>query len=290
MKALIDGDELVMKVAFGGQHTYYDIYNSYGLLYPSIPSHKEAQEIINKEEEEDLYLVPKVVYLSEKIVKKAFSYSLQGILKKVDLSNYLLLFSSKNNFRFDLATIQEYKGNRDPAAKPKHFNMIKDYAKSNFKYHEVDGYEADDLLVIHWHDDKESIIVSQDKDLLQVPARFLSMGTEKHKEYAPDGVIFSLDQVEANRNFYRQLLTGDTTDNIPGLYKVTGEKARKKYIDNISELSESSAMYEYVYDCYSNALVNKDNTDDTDLDCILWEIGNLLYLRRSFTDTGWEHP
>jgi hypothetical protein len=49
------------------------------------------------------------------------------------------------------------------------------------------------------------------------------------------------------------------------------------------------ALYRYVKNLYLIGLHAWD-TNDEDLDCILWEIGNLLYIRRSFNDGGWEIP
>jgi hypothetical protein len=46
-------------------------------------------------------------------------------------------------------------------------------------------------------------------------------------------------------------------------------------------------LYAFVRDLYYDALGIMDYDD---LDCILWEIGNLLYIRRSFNDGGWEIP
>ena len=45
-------------------------------------------------------------------------------------------------------------------------------------------------------------------------------------------------------------------------------------------------MLEYVINIYSKALGNKD-TEYIDLKCLLWELGNLLYIRSNFKELYW---
>ena len=84
----------------------------------------------------------------------------------------------------------------------------------------VEGIEADDKVVIEWAKDPEHTIVSSiDKDLLQVPN--IRIHNRKHK------TIRTLTQEEATYNFYMQLLTGDTTDHIPGVPGIADGRAKK---------------------------------------------------------------
>ena len=89
-------------------------------------------------------------------------------------------------------------------------------------------------------------------------------------------------------------------DTIPGLYQITGEKCKKKYLERIDtwfdidislELVEKNAYWNIIRPLYSKFIGEKFRYEDmNDLNCILLEIGNLLYLRRSFEDTGWKIP
>ena len=49
------------------------------------------------------------------------------------------------------------------------------------------------------------MIVSVDKDMLTLPGLHLR-----------DGELVEISRLEADRNFYRQVLTGDASDNYPG--------------------------------------------------------------------------
>lgn len=220
--------------------------------------------------------------------------AIKNLLRDIGTEEYLLLFSSPINFRNDIATLQPYKGNRNEDSKPKLYSEIKEFLKKNYHYKEVEGYEADDLLAIYYNEfdhnlEGKAIIVSQDKDLSQVPGWHWHMGTEEHNKYGKKGEKFFISEEEGLRNFYKQLLTGDATDTIPGLYQITGEKCRKKYIDQFDYFdNEPEGQYfDAVLALYANGLKVKDYED---LECLFWETANLLYLRRSFDDKGWEIP
>lgn len=289
--AIIDADEICYKVGFGTQHTYYNVYDENKIFVARFVDAKDAKQWINGEEgfttEKEVVALPKAVAI------KVLKNTIKDIILAVGATEYILCLSSPINFRTEIATLQEYKGNRKADSKPVHYQLIKDYILENYTYNISEGYEADDLLAIFYNDinpnhEERAVIITQDKDLLQVPAYFLSLGTEKHLEYAGKGEIFYIDQNTGDYNFYSQLISGDATDNIPGIYQITGQKNSKKFIDKLVEVhGDSIESYRYVRYLYQRFLQAMDYTD---LDCILWEIGNLLYMRRSFDDKGWEIP
>jgi hypothetical protein len=211
----------------------------------------------------------------------------------------MMMFSGENNFRFELATLRPYKGNRDPASKPVLLPDIKEYFQRKFTWTSVDRLEADDLLAI-WYLDKDplghgdAIIVTQDKDLLQVPGWHWNVGTKEHLKHGPANEKFYVSELDGHVHFYRQLISGDTTDNIPGLFQLTGVKNKKAHEETLNKMFSDDEMYEFVYGLYSEALGNKESTSEyymTDLDCILWEIGNLLYMKRfEDEDECWNPP
>lgn len=59
-----------------------------------------------------------------------------------------------------------------------------------------------------------------------------------------------MTEEEADRFFYKQLLTGDATDNIPGLYKKVGMKATAKILDPIDDMVSTKDMFDYVRAVY----------------------------------------
>jgi 5'-3' exonuclease len=118
--------------------------------------------------------------------------------------------TGKGNFREEIATIKKYKGNRDPNHKPKYYKEIRDYLLTVVEATLCEGYEADDAMAMaQWaKPDRSTCIVSIDKDLNMIPGWHFNWIS---------GELYDVGLEEANRNFYLQMLIGDTTDNIPGI-------------------------------------------------------------------------
>jgi hypothetical protein len=79
------------------------------------------------------------------------------------------------------------------------------------------------------------------------------------------------------------MLTGDSTDNIPGLFKMVGVKALAKTKAPIQEMDSPLEMYQYVRSVYANGYENvgmcMDDMDEV-LDDWLTRIGGQLWIRR----------
>jgi 5'-3' exonuclease len=135
--------------------------------------------------------------------------------------------TGKGNFRDEIATIKKYKGNRDPKHKPKYYAEIRQYLLDVYKAELVTGKEADDAVATEqWsHPDKSTVIVSIDKDLDMIPGY----------HYNPKkGLFYYVTIDEANLAFFRQMLVGDSTDNIPGITGLGPVKSRKLLPDGMA--------------------------------------------------------
>ncbi len=135
----------------------------------------------------------------------------------------------ENNFRYKVAKTLPYKGNRT-APKPKHYEYIRKLLSEMEGAIVAKGQEADDTLAdIATENPSKTIIVSQDKDMRQVPGWHLepSGGDEPKRPiyYVGEGVIL-LERATGDKasifatgdyGLYSQMLLGDTSDNIPGL-------------------------------------------------------------------------
>lgn len=153
-----------------------------------------------------------------------------------DPFNTTLLMGGGGNFRFDIATIQPYKGNR-VSEKPYHFDAIKNFVEDVYGAKRIYGVEVDDAVGILA--EPGDLIISQDKDLLQLP------GLHKHPV---SGFEQEVTEIEGFRSFYAQVLTGDTSDNIPGLYGVGASSA---HVKAIKKMKTEVEMYEAVAKLYS---------------------------------------
>lgn len=148
--------------------------------------------------------------------------------KMVEIDDHLLYPTFKvavkgeGNFRKNV--YPEYKKNR---------KELDSRLKADLKYGlefmvgeygaiKADGMEADDLVSIWAHsamkERVEYVVVGIDKDLLQIPGRHLNF------RYMTDTRVSSR---EAQYNLALQCLTGDRSDNIPGLKGIGPKKAEK---------------------------------------------------------------
>lgn len=160
--------------------------------------------------------------------------TLEQILSAVGATEFRIYLSDskENNFRY--ALYPRYKESREKQPKPVHHEALKDYLIQEWGAIVASGQEADDALGIDqsksnytymeymWGEHKEdpgrSVICSIDKDLLQVPG--------KHYNWVRDETQ-DITAIEGIRRFYVQCLTGDRTDDIPGIPRIGPKTAEK---------------------------------------------------------------
>ena len=187
-----------------------------------------------------------------------------------DLKVYL---SSSKNFRHQIATTRPYKGNRKVEHRPTYEQEIKNYIKENWDTYTGENEEADDLMGIAQTKEgpEDSIIISLDKDLDQIPGLKYNFMHNVH---------YNVSKQQADYNFCMQVMTGDTTDNIPGLPGIGPGKAGKA----LHGLEDSyDAMMEEVIRQY------QIHSGKEDWQTYLLEQGRLLWIRRE-VDQLWELP
>ena len=173
--------------------------------------------------------------------------------------------TGKENYRHDIAKTQPYKGNRKDAPRPVHLHSLREYLITAWDFRVANGQEADDAIGIHATLTRDnSIIVSIDKDLDMIPGHHYNPVKKDH---------YYVNDKQAIKNFYRQILTGDKVDNIEGLRGIGPKKADKILGDFDTDL----AMYEAVLKAY-----------DGDAERVL-ENGQLLWIRRKEGEL-WQPP
>lgn len=154
--------------------------------------------------------------------------------------DYKAYLSGKSNFREQVATILPYKGNRDPSHKPKYYREIKEYLVSVWNATVVEGREADDAIGCdQWGaKSRDTIIVSIDKDLDMIPG--------PHYNWVKN-FAYDVNLNNANLMLFYQMLTGDRTDNIPGIYGV-GPKTADRLIESLgSDLGKVRTAVQEAY-------------------------------------------
>jgi len=235
---LIDGDIIAHMVASASDGKYYVIDGIEG-KYELIADVKKAFEKAGLEYDRSLvhehydpdpieHCLHSVRVMTESIIEGAGN------------GPFKIFLSGRNNFRKKIATIQKYKGNRDDSRKPAHLQECREYLIRRWNAIVTEGEEADDQLGIN--QSENTIIASTDKDLDMIAGlhyRFPIFGNP--------GFLYEVEEVEANRNFYKQLLVGDTTDNIQG---VPGIGAKNKAMKDLDAIEDEREMAVYCFDKY----------------------------------------
>ena len=163
-------------------------------------------------------------------------------MEKTKSTEYRAFISSKSNFRKDI--LPSYKANRT-APKPVHLKALQDYALEHMNAELArEGLEADDELAINQTDD--TIIVSLDKDLLQVPGQHFSWEISGKNWKRPD-IFRKVSEKNGLRLFFEQCIKGDTSDNVVGI-KGFGDKKAKKLLEYIQSPEEMFMIVQDLYD------------------------------------------
>ena len=135
-------------------------------------------------------------------------------LMKAPVQDCIITLSDKDNYRKEFAPY--YKANRKETRKPMLLGWAREYLTSKYNTVMYRGLEADDVLGILGTKNRDTIIWSEDKDLLTIPAK-----------HWINGEVVEISEAEADYQFYYQTLVGDNTDNYKGCPSVGAVTANK---------------------------------------------------------------
>ena len=150
--------------------------------------------------------------------------------RQAQSDRFTLCWTADQNFRKDIE--ESYKGNRagNHRRKPVGYLAIRRWAEQQFPSECWHRLVADDVLGILTTRHQDQVVMwSGDKDLKQIPGLHLDN----------EGKIYNISSLEADVFFYRQILTGDSTDGYPGCPGV-GPKTAEKLIPS-EGFTETSA-------------------------------------------------
>lgn len=219
-----------------------------------------------------------------------FMNMINKIIKEMNPSYMLIAFDKGKTFRHE--KYQDYKGGRieTPNDLKMQFPVAKKLCEAmGIEYLEVDNYEADDIIgtfakMIDEDSDYEGIIVSSDKDLLQLISKDVQVKLLKTNDYIMmnEKTFFDTYGITPPRMVDLKALMGDSSDNIPGV-KGIGEKTAltllQKYntldgvYDHIDEISTKNRERlindkENAYFSYELATIYKEVPVDLSLNDI----------------------
>lgn len=202
---------------------------------------------------------------AEDKVEELVQYVLGETLVFPSPSDYYVFLTGKGNFRYEIAKSHEYKGNRKGTDKPLHLQHVRDYLVAKHNAIISEGEEADDLISKKATElGPTTVVASIDKDMLQIPCRHFNFVKNEWRD---------VDEFSGLKFFYKQILTGDTADNIIGLYRVGSVKADK--------MLEGCETEEDLWDAVLKAY-------DGDIERVV-ENARLLWLRRREEEL-WQPP
>jgi hypothetical protein len=176
---------------------------------------------------------------------KSFDFFVGRLRGAVSADDYLLCIGGEGNFRYDVAKILPYKGDRKE--KPILFQEVKEAVidKYGTKIEVVDGEEADDRLGQYgWKNylnykktgDWKYCLSYIDKDLNMI------ISPSFNYDKIEDGIKYTTEN-EASYAFCVQLLCGDkSTDNIQGLPNFTEEIIEKYKLKKSRGIGKATAQ------------------------------------------------
>lgn len=287
MRILFDADSMVYGCGFAAQKTVYD----YVLASEDGSELVEGIATSRDELAATASMLPEGWTITHNSVAEAeplenalalCKRQLVRVMEKLDADGYKydkleLFLTGKGNFRDTIAKVKPYKGNRLLMEKPLHYQGIRRYLQNRWGALVINGWEADDEVAmqahVHDYDPEQVMIVSQDKDLRTVPGLLFNYRRNTYE---------LITQKSALVNFYRQILTGDQTDNIAGCYRAGETKAKKLVTEDMTE----KEMYYAVLEEFSKSLDRKgcpyaDRTSES----VVLEFGRLLHMARTPAQT-----
>jgi len=154
----------------------------------------------------------------------------------------IVLDHEGKNFRHNI--YKEYKTNRPPVPDDliSQLNLVKIAADAlNFRHLSKAGFEADDIIATlaakASSTRREAIIISSDKDLMQLVDGFVKMYDPAKSKYITEEDIIAKFGVPALKVREVQALMGDKSDNIPGVAGI-GPKTAAQLINEYGTLEE----------------------------------------------------
>lgn len=161
----------------------------------------------------------KAAFVADSEGDLAIDALLRGLVDKWTpdgVDHVVVALSDKDNYRKEL--FPPYKSNRKDVCKPDSLIAVFETIRQSFDCLTWPTLEADDILGI-MASSGEAISVSIDKDLKGVPGWLMNPDKDKEPRY--------ITEDEADEWFHIQWMAGDSTDGVPGMWKIGAKTAEK---------------------------------------------------------------
>lgn len=146
-------------------------------------------------------------------VKEMESF-IEHLVQKCEVTDFVVCLSSDFNFRYEV--LPSYKHNRT-GEKPELYYVLLEHMTKHYPHESWRNLEADDVMgVLATQHLEQTIIATLDKDLDQIPGW--------HYNWNKDSMYHTTQQYGLYW-FFRQILTGDSTDGYKGCPGIGPKKA-----------------------------------------------------------------
>lgn len=161
--------------------------------------------------------------------------------ERLDADEVVVCLSDKRRRYFRHDIFPDYKAGRNDTPRPVHLMAVKEHLATEYRSYEKPGLEADDVLgILATHSrvvPGEKIVVSGDKDLLQIPGL--------HYIERDDDVI-EVTHAEGERLHWFQSLAGDPVDGYKGCPQIGPKRANALIDQCVTSYEENYADREDV--------------------------------------------
>jgi DNA polymerase-1 len=195
--------------------------------------------------------------------KEDIDLLVKRILETTGATDYQMFITGDNNFRYQVDP--QYKANRKGKPDPIYRGDANAYLVEAYAGQVTDGCEADDAMGITATEIPvdQRIICSIDKDLKQI---------EGHHYNWRKNEFSDVSKLDGTRLLYRQLLTGDSADNVPAVGGI-GPVKSSRIIDSLTEETDMLQAVRAFYKSEERLI----------------QSGRLLYIWRKENDDWREH-
>ena len=168
---------------------------------------------------------------------KGIDSRVETILTNCNANAYVGFLTGKSGYRYQVSPT--YKANRKYRPKPIIFYALREYLKQRYTFKEFEGLEADDLVAYYGvnNSDYKVVICSPDKDVLH-------QCIGKHFNYQKVEFV-TTSETDAEKFLWKQVLMGDSTDNIQGIPGV-GIKTAENWLKDREKEIEGFVLKKYV--------------------------------------------
>lgn len=156
--------------------------------------------------------------------RKYMQDTVNNICEKCSANDYVIVLASVGAKNFRYAINPTYKSNRKAVKKPIMLDKVREVVIKEFNTASIPHLEADDVVRIMYEEGDGNAIASIDKDLKTFPCKI-------YDSYH-DTFTYVMQQ-QADANFKRQLLMGDSADGYAGIKGIGKATADKLLMDGI---------------------------------------------------------